>query len=287
MGRALVPLYLGREFPVVAAGPCRHPLPHRHPECTFEGLLEVRIGRPEGAEPGRAELLHKVLEEKLLMLSEVRPTPPPEAEEVDRRSFHVPGKLGPIVSPCGESIPRRREGGPAELERAGRALGFDIEQVGSVFVGDERVSSTAIRSACMAGDMALASRLLGRPYRMSGKVVRGERVGRTLGYPTANVDLRRRQSPVMGIFAVRVAGLADQPLDGVASVGSRPTFNGSKPLLEVHLFDFDEDIYGRYIHVDFIARLREQVRYDRVDDLVAQMHRDADNARSVLADTAV
>ena len=181
---------------------------------------------------------------------------------------------------------RRREGGPAELERAGRALGFDIEQVGSVFVGDERVSSTAIRSACMAGDMALASRLLGRPYRMSGKVVRGERVGRTLGYPTANVDLRRRQSPVMGIFAVRVAGLADQPLDGVASVGSRPTFNGSKPLLEVHLFDFDEDIYGRYIHVDFIARLREQVRYDRVDDLVAQMHRDADNARSVLADTA-
>ena len=99
--------------------------------------------------------------------------------------------------------------------------------------------------------------------------------------------MRRRQSPVMGIFAVRVAGIAERPLDGVASVGSRPTFNGTKPLLEVHLFDFDEEIYGRYIHVDFIARLREQIRYERVDDLVAQMHRDADNARSILADSAV
>ena len=181
---------------------------------------------------------------------------------------------------------RRREGGVEELQRAGRALGFEVEQLGSVFVGDVRVSSTSVRTACESGDMAEASRLLGRPYRMSGKVVRGESVGLELGYPTANVDLRRRQSPVMGIFAVRVSGLGNRPVDGVASVGSRPTFNGSKPLLEVHLFDFDEDIYGRYIHVDFIARLRGQVKYDSVDELVAQMHRDADNARSILADAA-
>jgi len=181
---------------------------------------------------------------------------------------------------------RRREGGLQELERAGRALGFEVEQVGSVFVDDVRVSSTAVRNACESGDMAGASRLLGRPYRMSGRVVRGQSVGRKLGYPTANVDLRRRQSPVMGIFAVRVTGIGEHPVDGVASVGSRPTFNGTKPLLEVHLFDFDDDIYGRYINVDFIARLRGQVKYDSVDELVAQMHRDADNARSILADAA-
>ena len=121
---------------------------------------------------------------------------------------------------------------------------------------------------------------------MSGPVIVGEKVGRTLGYPTANVDLRRRQSPVMGIFAVRVTGLGGAPLDGVASVGTRPTFDGIKPLLEVHIFDFDEDIYGRYIHVDFIARLRDELKYDDVDELVAQMHRDADNARIALAESA-
>jgi riboflavin kinase/FMN adenylyltransferase len=130
--------------------------------------------------------------------------------------------------------------------------------------------------------MRLAMKLLGRPYRMSGKVVRGDRVGRRLGFPTANVDLRRRQSAVEGIFAVRVHGAGPKPLDAVASVGSRPTFNGTKPLLEVYLFDFDGDLYGRYIHVDFIARLRDQVKYDDVADLIAQMHVDADNARSVL-----
>lgn len=182
---------------------------------------------------------------------------------------------------------RRREGGLDELERAGRALGFEVEQQGSVFVDGVRVSSTAVREACQAGDMQEAARLLGRPYRMSGRVVRGQRVGRQLGYPTANVDLRRRQSPVMGIFAVRVTGLGPAAIDGVASVGSRPTFDGVKPLLEVHLFDFDRDIYGSYIHVDFVARLREQVKYEQVEDLVAQMHIDADNARSILADTAV
>ncbi len=181
---------------------------------------------------------------------------------------------------------RRREGGLEELERAGRALGFDVERQGSVFVGNVRVSSTAVREACVAGDMREAARLLGRPYRMSGRVVRGQRVGRQLGYPTANVDLRRRQSPVMGIFAVRVSGLGPGTVDGVASVGSRPTFNGTKPLLEVHLFDFDRNIYGQYIHVDFIARLRDQVKYDKVGALVAQMHIDADNARSILAESA-
>ena len=180
---------------------------------------------------------------------------------------------------------RKREGTLAHLQRASRALDYSIEQIPSIIVDDVRVSSTAIREALWDGDLERATALLGRPYRMSGKIVMGDKVGRTLGYPTANVDLRRRQSAVMGIFAVRVHGLKGGAKDAVASVGIRPTFAGKKPLLEVHLFDFDEDIYGEYIHVDFIARLRSEKKYDEVDELVAQMHHDADNARTILAAT--
>jgi len=178
---------------------------------------------------------------------------------------------------------RRREGTIEHLNAVAGVLEYDVEQVPSVVVNGVRVSSTAIRDALACGDMTTAAKLLGRPYRMSGKIVKGDRVGRTLGYPTANVDLRRRQSAVMGIFAARVHGLEGGPHDAVASVGSRPTFAGTKPILEVHIFDFDEDVYGKYIHVDFIAWLREQEKFDMVEDLVAQMDVDADNARSALA----
>lgn len=177
----------------------------------------------------------------------------------------------------------RREGSIEQLEKAGRALGFTVEQVPSVVIGADRVSSTAIRQALWDGDLESATRLLGRPYAMSGKVIEGDRLGRKLGYPTANVNLRRRQSPVMGIFAVRVCGLRDRPLDAVASVGTRPTFEGTKPLLEVHIFDFDEDIYGEYIHVEFIARLRSEEKFDDVGDLIEQMHRDSARAKEILA----
>ena len=178
---------------------------------------------------------------------------------------------------------RRREGSIAELRRAATALQYTIEQVPSVIVDGIRVSSTSIREALAAGEVARATALLGRPYRMSGRIIRGRQVGRKLGYATANVDLRRRQSAVMGIYAVRVNGLPEGPVDGVASVGTRPTFDLSKPLLEVHLFDFDRDIYGKYIHVDFIEHLRDEEKFDTVDELVAQMQIDEQNARSALA----
>ncbi len=176
-----------------------------------------------------------------------------------------------------------REGNVEHLQRAGRALGFGVRQVSSVISQSERISSTAVRQALAAGELSVAQRLLGRPYSMSGKVIRGENVGRKLGFPTANVNLQRRQSAVMGIFAVRVRGLGNRPLDAVASVGTRPTFDGTKPILEVHIFDFDEDIYGRYIHVDFIERLRDERRFASADALVEQMHRDSQQARDVLA----
>ncbi len=178
---------------------------------------------------------------------------------------------------------RKREGNVASLKRAGAALDFSVSQVSSVVVGGERVSSTAIRDALWSGDMQRAGRLLGRPYRMSGRVIPGQSLGRDLGYPTANVNLQRRQSAVMGIFAVRVHGIDGAPLDGVASVGTRPTFDGVKPLLEVHIFDFNRDIYGRYIHVEFIARLREERKFDSADALIEQMHIDSRQAREILA----
>ena len=178
---------------------------------------------------------------------------------------------------------RRREGSVEDLLRVAPALDLTVEQVPSILVGNTRVSSTSVREALAAGNLERATSLLGRPYRMSGRVVRGRQVGRALGYATANVDLRRRQSAVMGIYAVRVHGLPDGPIDGVASVGTRPTFDLAKPLLEVHLFDFDRDIYGEYIHVDFIRHLRDEERFESVDDLVAQMKIDEENARSALS----
>ncbi len=176
-----------------------------------------------------------------------------------------------------------REGDIEQLSRAGKALEFEVHQVASVNEGGERVSSTAIRRALWAGDLDDATRLLGSRYRMSGKVIEGDHLGRELGFPTANVNLRRRQSAVMGIFAVRVLGLGQESLAAVASIGTRPTFGGTKPILEVHIFDFDEDIYGKYIHVDFVARLRSELKFDEVKDLVEQMHRDAASARAILA----
>ena len=176
-----------------------------------------------------------------------------------------------------------REGDVEQLSRAGKALEYEVHQVASVIEGGKRVSSTAIRRALWAGDLDDATRLLGRRYRMSGRVIEGDHLGRELGFPTANVNLRRRQSAVMGIFAVRVLGLGRESLDAVASIGTRPTFGGTKPILEVHIFDFDGDIYGRYIHVDFVARLRSEQKFDEVKDLVEQMHRDAASARAILA----
>ena len=176
-----------------------------------------------------------------------------------------------------------RTGHLQTLQRAGAALDFTVEEMPSVIVDEVRVSSTVIRNALWDGELEYARRLLGTDYRMSGKVIEGRKMGRNLGYPTANVNLNRMQSAVMGIFAVRVSGRDWGPLDAVASVGTRPTFEITKPLLEVHIFDFDKELYGEYIHVDFIARLRSEEKFDGVEDLVEQMHRDSARAKEILA----
>jgi riboflavin kinase/FMN adenylyltransferase len=177
---------------------------------------------------------------------------------------------------------RRRAGNVEDLQRKGAEHGFTVEQVGSVIEHGKRVSSSVVRQALAEGDMTHASELLGRSYRMSGMVVKGQMLGRELGMPTANVKLNRKLSAVQGIFAVRVGGLGADWLDGVASVGTRPTVNGIEPLLEVHLFDFDRDIYGAHIQVEFIAKLRDEVRFPDLESLKRQMFLDAAQARDIL-----
>ena len=170
-----------------------------------------------------------------------------------------------------------------DLTAAGEASGFGVTAVPAVYKNGQRVSSTAIRSSLKAGDLDDAREMLGRDYSMSGKVVRGLGLGRNLGFPTANVNLNRRLTPVDGIFAARVGGLGQGLLDGVASVGTRPTVGGEQPLLEVFIFDFDGEIYGEHITVHFISRLREERKFSDVDSMVEQMHRDVVDARAVLA----
>ncbi|MAD91596.1 MAG: bifunctional riboflavin kinase/FMN adenylyltransferase [Gammaproteobacteria bacterium] len=178
---------------------------------------------------------------------------------------------------------RKREGSIEDLLQTQKLLGFTIEKIDSIFYEGIRVSSTVIRTALASGNLNLATSLLGRSYRMSGRVVKGRQIGRTLGYPTANVALRRRQSAIRGIFAVKVSGLKEGIIFGVASVGTRPTFDLKKPILEIHLLDFNRDIYGEYIHVDFIAHIRDELRFESEGDLVKAMNKDAENARSIFS----
>jgi riboflavin kinase/FMN adenylyltransferase len=177
---------------------------------------------------------------------------------------------------------RRREGNVETLRAAGVRHGYTVEEVGRFLVDGERVSSSLVRVALGRGDLARAALLLGRPYRMAGRVRRGQQLGRKLGYPTANLALHRKVVPLWGVFAVRVsgAGLVDHP--AVVSLGTRPTIAGTEPLLEVHLFDYDGDLYGRYLDVDFVRRLRDERRFESLDALVEQMHCDAAEAREVL-----
>ena len=168
------------------------------------------------------------------------------------------------------------------LSEAGVALGFGVEIVPAVKLGGERISSSGVRTALALADFALAGRWLGRAWTMRGRVRGGERLGRKLGFPTANLALERRRSPVAGVFAVRVHGIGAAALPGVASLGTRPTVNGSEALLETHVFDFRGDLYGREIAVEFVAKLREEARFASLDALTAQMHCDAAEARRIL-----
>jgi riboflavin kinase/FMN adenylyltransferase len=176
----------------------------------------------------------------------------------------------------------RGEGDLQMLLAAAAERAFEVDVVEPLMLGDERVSSSAVRAALASGDLDRAARLLGRRYSMQGRVMAGDRLGHKLGFPTANIRLHRRVTPLGGIFAVRVHGIDAEPLPGVASLGTRPTVNGTEPLLEAHVFDFDGDLYRRHLEIEFVARLREERKFATLEVMVTQMHDDARQARAAL-----
>ncbi len=175
-----------------------------------------------------------------------------------------------------------RGGDLALLQRIGADAGFAAHAIEPVLFGGEAVSSTRIRAALAAGDFDLAERLLGRRYAIGGHVVRGRQLGRTLGFPTANLRFGGKTPALRGIYATLVHGIGAAPMPSVSSFGTRPTVDGVEPLLEAHLFDFDGDLYGKRIEVEFVAKLRDEVRFPDLDALVEQMRIDATRAREIL-----
>jgi riboflavin kinase/FMN adenylyltransferase len=174
-----------------------------------------------------------------------------------------------------------RRGNFELLQRAGEEHGFGVEAMHTIDWQGERVSSSAVRDVLAEGDIEHAARLLGRPYCISGRVVHGEKIGRQLGFPTANIQLKRKRLPLAGVFAVTVSGIADRALPAAASLGVRPTIGtGLKPVLEVHLLDFDRSIYGAHLSVNFLHKLRDEARFDSLDALKAQIARDVENTRT-------
>ena len=181
----------------------------------------------------------------------------------------------------------RRAGDLAMLKQAAGRCGFEVHAMASVMTEGVRVSSTAVRDALAAGDMRRARRLLGRPYSISGRVESGDRIGRKLGFPTANVLMKHNRPALSGIFAVEVHGLGAQPLPGAASLGVRPTVtNIAQPRLEVHLLDFNRDVYGAHLQVDFLHKLRDEEKYADVETLKRAIAADVKNTRGHFAELA-
>ena len=174
----------------------------------------------------------------------------------------------------------RRAGDLTLLKQAAVRRGFAVELQPLIMIDGERVSSTAVREALAAGNVARAQRLLGRPYSISGRVVHNDQLGRKLGFPTANLLMKHNRPPLQGIYVVEVRGVSDQPWPGVASLGVRPTIGRDlRPVLEVHLLDFDRDVYGAHLRIDFLHKLRDEEKYADVEMLKRQIACDVEQTR--------
>ena len=178
---------------------------------------------------------------------------------------------------------RGREGDYALLQRVGQQHGFEVENMNTYKLDADRVSSTRIRELLTLGDLDGAAQCLGRPYRLCGRVAHGHKRGRSIGFPTMNINMHRLVSPLHGVYAVRVDGLERGGMPGVANIGNRPMVDGDhRYLLEVHLFDFHQEVYGEHVSVEFVRKLREEQRFDTFELLRQQILRDADQARAIL-----
>ncbi len=179
---------------------------------------------------------------------------------------------------------KARRGTTLMLKEKGKLFGFDVEGTGSYQVTGLRVSSTLIRDALGNGDLALAEKLLGYRYTVCGRVAHGDKRGRAIGYPTANIQMFRKNTPVNGVFAVTMTGIDGREFEGVANVGTRPTVDGgSKVILEAHLFDFDKEIYGRYVEVHFKQKIRDEMRFQSLDELKTQIVKDVAEAKKIFS----
>ena len=175
---------------------------------------------------------------------------------------------------------KARRGNFKLLKEHGELLGFSVEKSTAYRLADLRVSSTLIRDALDADDLTQAKRLLGRDYSICGRVAQGDKLGRTLGFPTANIKMLRRNTPIRGVFAVTMTGIDNCEFQGVANVGIRPTIDGNhKVILETHLFDFNQDIYGRYVSVQFKYKLRHEMRFASLEQLQNQIRHDVEAAK--------
>ncbi len=180
---------------------------------------------------------------------------------------------------------KARRGNFAMLKEKGKHYGFSVEDTGSYQVAGLRISSTIIRDALGSGDLAQAEILLGHCYSVCGRVAHGDKRGRTIGYPTANIRMFRKNTPVNGVFAVTMTGIDGLEFEGVANVGTRPTVDGdSKVILETYLFDFDKEIYGRYVEVHFKQKIRDEVRFQSLEQLKTQIEKDVAEAKKIFAE---
>lgn len=177
-----------------------------------------------------------------------------------------------------------RQGDFALLQKAGARFGFDVQPMDTLSLQGQRISSSAVRAALAAGELPRAAALLGRAYSIAGRVVRGDGIGRRLGFPTANIQMKHRKPALSGVFAVWIEGLGPGPITGVANIGLRPTVTqANRPVLEVHLFDWDQPCYGAHLRVHFLHKLRNETKFPSLEALTAQIAKDAERAREWLA----
>lgn len=172
-----------------------------------------------------------------------------------------------------------RQGNLALLKKMGRTLGFTVESTSTVLVADERVGSSRVRVALSQGNLELAEQLLGRPYSICGRVIHGDKRGRKLGFPTANIPLRRKVIPLRGVFAVEVHGIGTEKLPAVANIGKRPTVHGRNYLLEIHLLHAHYELYGRFLRVDILHKIRDEQHFDSLEELQLQIDKDVNTAQ--------
>lgn len=222
--------------------------------------------------------------DKLLVLPFNRALADYDAEQFIRHILVDKLKVKHLVIGDDFHFGKARRGNFALLQHRGLQFGFTVEATSSFVIAGLRVSSTLIRDALGEGDLSLAKKLLGRAYSVCGRVAHGDKRGRQLGFPTANVHMFRKNTPVIGVYAVTMTGVEGAVYQGVANVGTRPTFDGgSKVVLETHLFNFNRDIYGQYVEVHFKTKLRDEMRFTSLAALVVQIKQDIDHAKDYFA----